>query len=60
MRAGVTQAVGLPYQIDRVILAVELSFCSHQNASGRINLSSGSSYSRSVNVKRTRMVTTLK
>ena len=62
MRARVTLAVGLPYQIDRVTLAVGLSFClhSHVNASGRVTLSSGSSYSPSVNVKQTKMVTTLK
>ena len=30
MRARVTLGVGLPYQIDRVTLAVGLSFCLHK------------------------------
>ena len=42
MRARVTLGVGLPYQIDRVTLAVGLSFCLHKPCK-RVTLSSGSS-----------------
>ena len=56
MCAKVTRAVGFPSQIDKVLVAVELCFALHRPGK-RV---SQVSYSSSLNVKQTRMVTALK